>query len=164
MLAVAAGEAAGEDTEAFVAARIAALNRTPTALKPDAYSLSVEIELPEGQKKRATDIRAGLAKQGVSIRVVNGRYVNVTDEVQNGHVLEPEEKWRIASMNYHQEEICRETASGLIQSGESPAWVSANREYLKSRGIILKQKSDLFVVDSVFKRKGDVLTTGPRWK
>ncbi|MBI5685783.1 MAG: hypothetical protein HZC54_11975 [Verrucomicrobia bacterium] len=161
---LAAGAAASDDTEAFVAARIAALNRTPAALKPDAESTDVEIVFPGGEKKKAYEVKYELAHRGVSIRVRNGKYVDVSNEVANGHALDPKTKDVIAVINCAHEDRCRLEASGFIDMGGPTSMANAYRDVLEHRGIRLKLKGDLFVVDCVLKRKGDALTVDSVWK
>lgn len=160
---LAGGGAVGEDTEAFVAARIAALNRTPAALKANFESLSVQVQLPGGEKKKASEIKLELAGRGVSIRVVDGKYVDVSNEVANGHVLEPKVKGEIAIINCLHEEYCRELNEGFLV-GEREAYKNAVKKELEVSGTRLKLRGDLFVVDSGLKRKGDLFVVDPALK
>lgn len=160
----AAGAAAGEDTEAFVAARIAALNKTPAAVKRSPSYLAQEIELLGGEKKRVDTIKAEIAMRGVSIRLVDGRYVDVSNEVVNGHALEPKDRTNIALMNHLHQDYCMIKDENYLPPGEAVSHIDSLKRMLEARGIRLKLKGDLFVVDCVLKRKGDALTVDSVWK
>jgi len=140
-----------EKTSSYSEVRIEALNKAVIAHASNSLPVQTEIILLGGEKKTTRKIKEELALHGVSIRMEEGKYVDVSKHVANGHSLNTNDQVRLAIMNDLHQAYCANLQADQKVPGAIRAIMGNIKRELKEHGISLRQDDDLFIVHSVSK-------------
>jgi len=140
-----------EKTNSYSEVRIEALNKLVVAHASNSLPAQTEIVLPGGEKKTTRKIKEELAQHGVTIKLVDGKYIDVSKKVANGHSLNTNDQVRLAVLNDLQQTYCTNLRANQKVPGEIRASMNDIKRRLEEHGISLQQDDDLFVVHSASK-------------
>ena len=133
-----------ENTSAYSAAKISALNNAALPREPSNAGNALDGD----QKEIVLKIKEELAQHGVTIRMVNGRYIDVSERVAKGYSLNGEDQIHIAVLNYLQEAYCTDLQPDQLVSGEVQASINVIKKKMAEHGITVQLEDGLFVVRS----------------
>ena len=139
-----------ENISSFLSEKITALNNMNLPREPS----NAGNPLDGDQKEMVLKIKAELAEHGVTIRRIDGKYIDVSERVVNGHVLNAEDQIHIAVLNYLQEAYCTALQPDQLVSGEVQASINVIKRKVAEHGISLQFEDGLFVVRSAEKVSG----------
>lgn len=132
----------------YSAMRIEALNNAITVSASNSVPIQKEIMLPDGEMKTPLKIKEDLALHGVSIRMEEGKYIDVSKQVENGHSLNLEDQIQVAILNYFHQNFCINQDVNFKVPGEARARIDDIKSELGMRGIFMRVDGDLYVVQS----------------
>jgi len=103
------------------------------------------------EEKKIIRVKMELALQGISVRWVNGQYIDATANAANGYSLNQEDQKSLAFLNYLEQNdgfLQMKKIPGFKQSGETKFRANALRRELAERGISVSWDKDkeLYVV------------------
>ena len=108
------------------------------------------------EEKEIVRVKTELASQGISVRWVNGQYIDATADAANGYSLNQEDQKSLAFLNYLEQNdgfLQMKKIPGFKQSGETRSRANALKRELTERGISVLWNKDkgLYIVT---RRKG----------
>lgn len=132
------------NVDSYLASRIMAMNN----VVPPHESSNAENALNDEHKEIVSKIKEELAQHGITVRLVNAEYIDVSERVANGYVLNSEDKIRIAVLNYLQDAYCTNLKPDQLVSGEVQASMNVIKREMADHGISVQLEDGLFVVRS----------------
>ena len=137
-----------DESSSYSAIRIEALNNAIMVSASNSVPIQKEIMLPDGEMKTPLKVKEDLALHGVSIRMEEGKYIDVSKQVANGHSLNLEDQIQVAIMNYFYQNFCINQDVNYKVPGEARARIDDIKSELEMRGIFMRADGDLFIVQS----------------
>jgi len=138
-----------EQTNSYTVARINALNAQGIAQGSNSASHLTNNIVVDGAIKTFLQIKKELAAHRVTVRFVDGKYVDVSASVINGFVLDTEDQMHLANLNYLQDAYCAKLQPDQLVPGPVNAMMEDYKQRLKQHGIFLRFDDPIFVVSSV---------------